>query len=336
MERRYRQLSLEERCAIARLREDGQSLAKIAAALDRSASSISRELKRNAGKTVGYKPSYAQGQANARRWSGMRLERDASLRTAVLACLAQGWSPEQVSARLAKENQHHVISHESIYRFIYAQIRRTKNYEWRQYLPRAKAKRGYRRKAGGSAHSIPHRVSIADRPKTVDDRAIPGHWESDLMAFAAYGQIILAAYERTTRFLFITRQPSKHAQPTARQLIKWLKPLPNQMRQSVTFDNGSEFAQHYRLFEALKIHTYFCDTHSPWQKGGVENTIGRLRRFMPRKTNLDDLTPERIQHFAKAYNNTPRKCLDFYTPNEAFNNQLLHFKCESIFPLSRE
>jgi transposase, IS30 family len=336
MERRYRQLSLEERCSIARLREDGQSLAQIAAALDRSASSISRELKRNCGSTVGYKPTYAQEQAKARRWSGMRLERDAALRKTVLGCLAQGWSPEQVSRRLAKEQQHHVISHESIYRFIYAQIRRTKNYDWRQYLPRAKSKRGYRRKAGGSARSIPHRIPISNRPKTVDDRSIPGHWESDLMAFASYGQVILALHERTTRFTLITRQPSKHAEPTAQQLIQWLKPLPSQMRRSVTFDNGSEFAQHYRLHEALKIQTYFCDTHSPWQKGGVENTLGRLRRFLPRKTNLDEINPDQIQAFADACNNTPRKCLDFYTPAEAFQSKLLHFKCESIFPPSRE
>jgi IS30 family transposase len=336
MERRYRQISLEERCTIARLRENGQSLAKIATALDRSASSISREMKRNRGVRVGYKPAYADDRAKARRWSGMRLERDAALRKTVLARMAQGWSPEQVCGWLAKEYRHHVISHESIYRFIYAQIRRTKDYDWRHYLPRAKSKRGYRRKAGGSARSIPHRISIADRPKTVDDRSIPGHWESDLMAFAQYGQVILAAYERTTRFIFICKQGGKHAEPTVTQLIKWLAPLPSQMRQSVTFDNGTEFAQHYRLKQSINVKTYFCDTHSPWQKGGVENTIGRLRRFLPRKTNLCDISQDQIQNFAHVYNNTPRKCLDFYTPNEAFHSKLLHFKCESIFPPSRE
>jgi transposase, IS30 family len=336
MERRYRHLSLEERCTIARLREDGQSYTKIAAALGRSASSISRELNRNTGRTVGYKPAYADERASARRWSGTRLERDAALRETVLGHLAQGWSPEQVSGRLAMEQNQKVISHESIYRFIYAQIRRTKNYDWRQYLPQAKSKRGYRRKMGGSALSIPHRVPIAARPKTVDDRQIPGHWESDLMAFAAYGQVILAAHERTTRFTLITRQPTKHAAPIAKQLTQWLKPLPSQMRQSVTFDNGTEFAHHHRLGKSTKVKTYFCDTHSPWQKGGVENALGRLRRFLPRKTNLDDISAARIQAFAHAYNNTPRKCLDFHTPHEAFQNQLLHFKCESTFPPARE
>lgn len=349
MERSYRQFSLEERCAIARLLEDGQSLRQIAAALDRSASSLSRELRRNTGTTVGYKPAYADEQAKARRWCGMRLERDAVLRQTVLDCLAKGWSPQQVCGRLEKEQNHKVISHESIYRFIYAQIRRTKNYDWRQYLPRAKSKRGYRRKQRGSALSIPHRVPISQRPKTIDDRTIPGHWESDLMAFATYGQIILAAHERTTRFTFIARQPSKHAKPVAHQLIQWLKPLPKQLRQSVAFDNpvlsacrrravegGTEFAHHHRLNTALKTDTYSCDTHSPWQKGGVENAIGRLRRYLPRKTNLDNINPDIISASASAYNNTPRKCLDFLTPAEAFHIHLLHFKCESTFPLSRE
>ena len=336
MERSYRQIGLEERCAIARLREDGQSLRQIAAALGRSASSLSRELNRNTGTTVGYKPAYADEQAKARRWCGMRLERDAVLRQTVLDCLAKGWSPEQVCGRLEKEQNHKVISHESIYRFIYAQIRRTKNYDWRQYLPRAKSKRGYRANKGGSAQSIQDRLSIHQRPQDANDRQTPGHWESDLMAFAAYGQIILAMHERSSRAILITRQPSKQAAPIAAQLIAWLKPLPKQLRQSVTFDNGSEFAHHHRLNAALKTETYFCDTHSPWQKGGVENAIGRLRRYLPRKTNLNDINPDIISACASAYNNTPRKCLDFLTPAEAFHNQLLHFKCESIFPLARE
>ena len=336
MERRYRQFSLEERCAIARLREDGQSLAQIAAALDRSASSISRELSRNRGRTVGYKPAYADDQAKARRWSGTRLERDDALRDQVLGCLAQGWSPEQVAGRLAKAHDRHVISHETIYRFIYAQIRRTKSYDWRHYLPRAKSKRGYRPNKRGFAQPMQCRVSIDKRPESANNRQTPGHWESDLIAFATYGQIILAAHERSSRFMFITRQPSKAADPTAKQLIAWLKPLPNQLRRSVTFDNGTEFAQHHQLHTQLKTKTYFCDTRSPWQKGGVENAIGRLRRFLPRKTNLDDISPDIISACATAYNNTPRKCLDFLTPAEAFHNQLLHFKCESTFPPSRE
>ena len=144
MGRGYKQLSLEDRCEIARLQAAGRSIRQIAAALDRPPSTISRELKRNCGRHVGYKPSYAQEQTRARRWSGSRLEREPDLRRAVLERLTRGWSPEQVAGRLARQAGRNVISYESIYRFIYAQIARTKDYRWRHYLPRGKSKRGLR------------------------------------------------------------------------------------------------------------------------------------------------------------------------------------------------
>src|SRR3954462_2871097 len=139
MGRTYKQLSLDDRCEIARLSANGSSVGQIAAALDRPPSTISRELRRNRGRQVGYKPSYAQQQTRARRWKGSRLERDASLRREVLAGLSRGWSPEQVAGRLARGRGRRVISYESIYRFIYAQITRTTDFTWRRYLPRARA-----------------------------------------------------------------------------------------------------------------------------------------------------------------------------------------------------
>jgi IS30 family transposase len=191
MGEKYAQLTLDERCTIARLREAGQSIRQIAAALDRSASTISRELSRNAGRTIGYRPAYAQAQAHSRRWTGSRLERNAALRREVLGRLGAGWSPEQVAGRLALDAGRCLISHESIYRFIHAQIRRTGERAWRHYLPRAKAKRGWRgRKGGSSALHIKGRVPIADRPADAADRASPGHWEGDTMLFAAYGQVL--------------------------------------------------------------------------------------------------------------------------------------------------
>jgi len=333
MGERYLQLSLEERCTIARLREAGQSRRQIAAALDRPPSTISRELKRNSGTKVGYKPGYADQQARARRWSGSRLERDEALRDEVFACLAAGWSPEQVAGRLARQAGRPVISHETIYRFIYAQIRRTKDYGWRRYLPRAKSKRGRRpRRGGSSVRLIPGRVPLAQRGRA--ERSTPGHWEADLMLFAAYGQVVLAAHERSSRLTLVSRPRNKAAAPIAEQLVRWLEPLPGPMRTTISFDNGSEFARHQHLHR-IGTQTYFCDTHSPWQKGGVENAIGRLRRYLPRKTNLDAITPDQLVDAARAYNNTPRKCLDFQTPAEAFQSHLLHFKCESTSPLSR-
>jgi IS30 family transposase len=327
MGRSYRHLDLEDRCTIARLHDAGHSLRQIAAALDRPASTISRELKRNRGRLVGYKPAYAEEQTRARRWTGSRLERDQLLRNRVLDRLALGWSPEAVAGRLALDAGARVISHESIYRFIYAQLRRTQDFSWRRYLPRAKSKRGWRGRPGGSpAHHIKGRTPIAQRSLDADDRATPRHWEGDTMLFATYGQVILAAHERTSRAVLIARQPGKLAADVADQLECWLAPLPPELRRSITFDNGTEFADHRRL-QDHGLATFFCDVRSPWQKGGIENAIGRLRRFLPRKANLDDFPPALVQAAAKAYNNTPRKCLGYQTPAETFN--LLHFKCES-------
>ena len=335
MGRRYRQLSLEERCEIARLQAEGRSIRQIAADLDRPASTISRELKRNAGADVGYKPSYAQEQAKARRWVGSRLERDPTLRRAVLKGLAAGWSPEQVAGRLKRKVSRQVISYESIYRFIYAQIARTKDYRWRRYLPRGKSKRGFRgRRGGSSAGFIEGRVSVAERPLEAADRKTVGHWEADLMLFSRHGQAVLTAHERYSRLVLGRRLPAKASDRVARRLLALFRGMPGHMRKTITFDNGTEFARHHRLHR-LAMLTYFCDPHAPWQKGGIENAIGRMRRFLPRKIALATLPTKQFNALIRAYNNTPRKCLDFKTPAETFT-EALHFECESTFPLSRE
>lgn len=334
MGQRYRQLSLEERCEIARLQANGASVGQIAAALDRTPSTISRELSRNGGCEVGYKPSYAHEQAKARRWVGSRLERDPTLRRAVLDRLACGWSPEQVAGRLAREAGSKVISYESIYRFIYAQIARTKDYRWRHYLPRRKSKRGFRGNHGRSSASfIKGRISIAKRPAAAAGRNAHGHWEADLMMFSKYGQAVLTVHERKTRIVLASRRRNKAARPIARRIAKLLATLPRRLRQTITFDNGTEFAHHHELHR-LAIKTFFCDPYAPWQKGGIENAIGRMRRFLPRKTNLAALSPKRFDALVSAYNNTPRKCLDFCTPAEAFS-KALHFECESTSPRPR-
>jgi len=330
MGRHYGQLSLDERCTIAQLCKAGQSIGQIAAALDRAPSTISRELKRNSGAQVGYRPGYADEQARARRWTGSRLERDAGLRGLVLGQLRLGWSPEQIAGRLRQQNAATTISHESIYRFIYAQVRRTNDGAWRHYLPKGRSKRrapGNRRRSCDDL--IKRRVSIDLRPQAVEHRTTFGHWEADLMIFAVPGQAVLVTHERKSRMTLIARQPGKASQPAVEQLLDWFEPLHSGLRKSVTFDNGTEFAQHHVLNDELAIRTFFCDPHSPWQKGGVENTIGRLRRYLPRKTNLDTINPSSLDHLIAAHNNTPRKCLDFKTPAEVFSAKLLHFKRDS-------
>ena len=326
---KYAQLSLEDRCQIARLHSDGRSIRQIAADLDRAPSTVAREVKRNSGRKVGYKPAYANEQAAARRWKGSKLVRKPELREAVLARLAQGWSPEQVAGRLALEDAAPRVSYETIYRFIYAQIARTKDYSWRLYLPRAKSKRGLRGRKGGSPASfIQERVGVHNRDPEALDRSVCGHWEADLVLFAKYGQAVLTLHERSSRILLAARPPNRTADLIAALMHTILKPLPEEMRRTLTFDNGTEFARHYRL-HSLGLQTYFCDPHAPWQKGGVENAIGRLRRTLPRKTDLATLSDRRFAQLLTAYNSTPRKCLDFQTPAELFLGQLLHFKCES-------
>jgi transposase, IS30 family len=336
MGRHYEQFSLKERCTLSRLSQAGKTVRQIAAAMDRAPSTIAREVKRNSGSQVGYEPAYAEQQAKSRRWKGSRLIRDPSLQAVVLKRLGQGWSPAQVAGRLKKENRRQVISYETIYRFIDSQIRRTKDYSWRHYLPRGKSKRGWRGRKGGSpVDHIEGRVAIERRPAYIHKRRQSGHWEADLMLFAKYGQAVLVAHERCSRLLVVSRQPNKAAEPVATRLAELFRSLPKSLRRTITFDNGTEFSYHHRLHK-LSMRTFFCDPHAPWQKGGIENGIGRMRRGLPRKTDLATISDQHLLWLFRSYNHTPRKCLNFKTPAEVFTRDLLHFKCESTFPPARE
>jgi IS30 family transposase len=267
MGEQYDQLSLEERGKVAELQQAGHSIRQVAAALDRSPSSISRELKRNRGKQVGYKPAYAQEQAAARRWKGSRLDRNAELRDLVLDRLGRGWSPEQIAGWLALMKAATRISHESIYRFIYDQIRRTNDGSWRHYLPRARYKRRRRRRSGRSVDDlIKGRVPIALRPAEVERRNTFGHWEADLMLFRLPGQAILVSQERKSRVLLSARQPGKAAIPTVQRLLAWFQALHPRLRRTITFDNGTEFAEHLALTEQLCMRTFFCAPTAPGKR----------------------------------------------------------------------
>ncbi len=197
-------------------------------------------------------------------------------------------------------------------------------------MPDVPSKRGWRGRKGGSpAQHIKGRISIAQRPAAVSDRANPGHWEADLMLFAAAGQAILAVHERSSRLLAVTRQPTKAAAPVAAVLDAILAPLPKRLRRTITFDNGTEFALHHRLRDTLGIQTFFCDPHAPWQKGGIENAIGRLRRPLPRKADLAAITQEHLDDLTDRYNQTPRQCLGFKTPAEVFSTLINHVALET-------
>src|SRR3984893_17404837 len=185
---------------------------------------------------------------------------------------------------------------------------------------RATPRRGPRaRPAGSPASFIKQRRSISERPAEVEDRGAPGHWEADFMLFARYGQGLLVLHERQTRFSIVQQPVDRKAVLTARTIARQLGKLPRAMRKTISFDNGTEFAEHHRLHKILGVQPFFCDPHSPWQKGGVENSIGRLRRPLPRKTDLKLLTAAALKRHVQRLNDTPRKCLDFKTPAEAFS-----------------
>jgi len=320
----YGQLSLAERVEIYRLHAGGKSLRTIGAALCRAPSTIKRELQRNGRKIGvwpgGYDPVRADGLAKWRRRRDKRhkLARQPDLRDLVRNSLAMGMSPEQIAGRLTLEKGHTVISHESIYRYVYHRSS-AKDY-WHQLLPSRKSRRGWLGMRGGSpAHFMQRRRPIAERDPDARDRHTPGHWEADYMLFAKSGQSMLVLHERHTRYTLIATPPDRKAATTAAYLTSMLEPIPPNLRKSLTIDNGTEFALHYRLTDQLGIDTFFCDTHSPWQKGGIENAIGRLRRSLPRKSDLTTLSPQDRDRIINAYNQSPRKCLDFKTPAEAFS-----------------
>ncbi len=337
MGKEYKQLSLDERYQISALRQQGNSVRKIATALDRSASTISREIKRNIiSKQNGYQPLLADEVAWSRRWRGSRLERHPELQKYVLDKLVMGLSPEQIAGRMSLENHSMKISYESIYRFIYVQIERYKDYSWRHLLPYAKSKRGRRSKiALGSKSNIPHRVSIHQRPPEVLSREEAGDWEIDLMMFSDKKSNLMVSLERKSRFVFLNLQSTKQAVVVIKNLAKNCKQIPPELLKSMTFDNGTEFYRHDDLTQNFGINTYFCDPHKPWQKGSVENMNARLRRYLPRNVELDTITPSDILALQNKMNHTPRKCLGFRTPYEVFH-QLLHFKCESTFLPTQE
>ena len=339
MSNKYTQLSIEERETIARLRAGGQSFRQISAALGRQTSTVSREIKRNSGTQVGYKAYYADSLTRGRRWQGSKMERDQTLQSTVLGLLEVGWSPEQISGRLRKENNgKNIISYESIYSFIYKQISRTKNYNWRLYLPQGRSKRrnkySSRSKPSRAENAIKYRVSINKRSTIANDRAQFGHWEADLLHPRKNGAAILVLQERVSRYAYIAKIPTKQSEHVIQSIKLKLKPLHNNIKKSITQDNGLEFAKHYELNE-LGIETFFCDTHSPWQKGGVENLNGRIRKFIPRGTDPKTISEKDIDGLENILNNTPRKCLGFNTPFEIFHKKTLHFNLESTSPLSR-
>jgi transposase, IS30 family len=323
-----RYLSVGEREEIAVGLAAGESQAEIAVRLGRSPSTISREIRRNSRGRKSYRALAAQGHAQHRaaRPKTAKLAGNGELRQRVQAMLKQKWSPEQVSMMLRREfpdRPEMQVSHETIYQSIYVQGRGALRAELASCLRTGRAVRKPRRKDGERRGKIPGMVMISERPAEAEDRAVPGHWEGDLIAGTRSRSAIGTLVERSTRFVMLLHLPSGHgAAQVAEAMTQAMGTLPEQLRRSLTWDQGSEMADHAQIAAATDLEIYFCDPHSPWQRGSNENTNGLLRQYFPKGTDLSVHTREDLDAVAAELNARPRKTLGWKTPAEALDEVL--------------
>jgi transposase, IS30 family len=311
-------LRLEEREEISRGIAAGWPMRRIAQGLGRSASTISREIRRNGGCST-YRASLADRRAweRALRPKPCRLARHAELRWSVAQKLVLEWSPEQISGWLKRQfpaDQGMQISHEAIYRSLFIQTRGVLKKELMAQLRTARqmrqAKGGTKRPGLGQ---ILDTVSIRERPAEVEDRAVPGHWEGDLLS-GANNTHIATLVERHTRFVMLLKVPSKNTATVVTALAKHVRRLPQELRRSLTWDRGKEMADHKTFTVATNVQVYFCDPRSPWQRGSNENTNGLLRQYFPRGTDFSRFSQAYLNKIALRLNQRPRKTLGFETP----------------------
>ncbi len=318
-----RVLSLCDREEISRGVGAGRSLREIARQLGRSASTVSREVAANGGRGA-YRAVEADRRAGdqARRPKQAKLAAVPRLRERVEELLEEWYSPEQISATLLLEFPHDPdmqISHETIYQSLYVQGRGALRKELTRCLRTGRA----RRKPHGSRSTrgrIVGMVNISERPAEVDDRAVPGHWEGDLILGKAGGSQIGTLVERTTRFVMLVALPGgRTAEEVADALVEQAKALPEALRRTLTWDQGTEMAGHAQFSIDSGVDVYFCDPHSPWQRGSNENTNGLLRQYFPKGTDLSGYTQADLNTIADKLNQRPRKTLGWMSPSQAFN-----------------
>lgn len=318
--RGYSHLSDDEREQIGLLKVLGHSIGAIAQALRRPKSTISRELSRNRLPSGRYSPLHAAGAYQLRRRREAVIEKDRALRSFVLDRLAEGWTPEQIAGWLKAGNERRLraVGCETIYAFIYRAAQKTEQL-WR-YLPR-RHKRRRPRRSRPSRDTIKDRVSIHERPANIDARTEAGHWEGDLI-ICKRTRPVLVLHERKSRVTLAARLVGKTAAETISAMLAVFARIKPTLRKSITLDNDTAFAQHARLKTVCAMTTWFCDAYASWQKGGVENANGRLRRWLPRQIDIDKVSDEEIQEIILTANLTPRKCLGFKTPFQAILKEL--------------
>jgi IS30 family transposase len=314
-------LTLAEREEISRGLAAGTTIRGIARLLRRAASTVSREVHRHGG-FGGYRACEADRRAwdRARRPQACKLARHARLRSVVAAQLALQWSPQQISAWLERGypgDETMRVSHETIYRSLFLQARGVLKKQLLSHLRTRRQMRRSRHATNTSGHIL-DAISIRERPAEADDRALPGHWEGDLLCGGKSSQIATLV-ERRSRFVMLVKLKSKDSAHVAECLSKQVLKLPAVLRRSITWDRGTELAAHKRFTIATDVKVYFCDPHSPWQRGSNENTNGLLRQYFPKGVELSQFSQQQLNQVAKRLNQRPRQTLGWNTPADTLH-----------------
>jgi IS30 family transposase len=317
-------LSLREREEISRGVAVCRSMRAIAASLGRAPSTVSREIRRNGG-CRGYRASEADQAAwdQARRRKPCKLVQHPALARVVAQKLQQLWSPEQIAGWLKHtypDDESYQVSHETIYRSLYIQARGALKKELLQHLRRTRVmrrSRSHTQKTDDHGR-ISNAISISERPPSAKDRAVPGHWEGDLL-FGSNNSQIATLVERQTRYVMMAKVNSKDTETVINALVKHARQLPKELYTSLTWDRGKEMADHQRFTLATDIKVYFCDPQNPWQRGTNENTNGLLRQYFPKGKDLSVHSQAKLNAVARQLNERPRKTLNFETPAQRFS-----------------
>jgi len=317
-------LTLAEREEISRAVVAGDSIRSIATQLGRAPSTVSREIKRNGGREC-YRASQADQSAwdRGRRPKAGKLVENRPLARIVAGKLQLQWSPEQIAGWLKRtypDDTSCRVSHETIYRSLFIQARGALKKELVEHLRRTRVMRRSRHHTMKTdKHGrITDTVSISERPASVEDRALPGHWEGDLL-FGSKNSQIATLVERNTRYAMLVKVTGKDTETVINALIKNARKLPNELYQSLTWDRGKEMADHRRFTLATDIQVYFCDPQNPWQRGTNENTNGLLRQYFPKGTDLSGYSQAKLNAVARRLNERPRKTLGYETPAQRFH-----------------
>ena len=320
-------LTLPEREEISRAVAADHSIRSIATQLGRAPSTISREIQRNGGEEY-YRASQADQAAwdRTQRPKTCKLVQNRKLASIVAGKLQSFWSPEQIAGWLKRtypDDETHQVSHETIYRSLFIQARGALKKELLQHLRRTRVMRRSRHhtQKTGNHGRIKDTVSISERPAMAEDRAVPGHWEGDLLC-GTPGSQIATLVERQTRYVMLVKIPSKETETVIKALIKNAHTLPQELYKSLTWDRGTEMAGHKGFTLATDIKVYFCDPHSPWQRGSNENTNGLLRQYFPKGTDISNYSQAQLNAVARKLNERPRKTLNYETPAERFGQSV--------------